>query len=103
MAEFLGATARAIRTVARRVFMNAGRAVIIDSRGGLTLRIVRLPGWYWRRWLWIVRRPGGWEIEGRSWTRRTATIHGSTCRALMLAARSPVATRRSQDDLEGWR
>jgi hypothetical protein len=79
--------------------------VIVDSRGGLTLHTVRLRG-YWRRWLWIVRRPGGWAtegIEGRAWTRRGAILHGRICRTLMLAARSPVATRRSQDDLEGWR
>jgi hypothetical protein len=76
--------------------------VIVDSRGGLTLHTVRLRG-YWRRWLWIVRRPGGGEIEGRAWTHRSAIFHGRICRTLMLAAGSPVATRRSQDDLEGWR
>jgi hypothetical protein len=79
--------------------------VIVDTRHGLTLQVVRRPGWYWRRWLWIVRRPGrwGWEIEGRAWTRRSAIAHGRICRTLMLAADSPVATRRPQDDLEGWR
>jgi hypothetical protein len=78
--------------------------MIVDSRGGLTLHTVRL-NWHtrWRRWLWIVRCPDGREIEGRAWTRRGAILHGRICRTLMLAARSPVATRRSQDDLEGWR
>jgi hypothetical protein len=76
--------------------------MIVDSRGGLTLRTVRLRR-YWRRWLWIVRRPDGRVIEGRAWTRRQATAHGEICRALRLAARSPVATRYPQDDLEGWR
>jgi hypothetical protein len=77
--------------------------MIVDSRHGLTLQVVRRPSWYWRRWLWIVRRPGGGEIEGRAWTRRGAIAHGNICRTLMLVARSPLATRRSQDDLEGWR
>jgi hypothetical protein len=77
--------------------------VIVDTRQGLTLQVVRRPGWYWRRWLWIVRRHGGREIEGRAWTRRGAILHGRICRTLMLAALSPVATRYPQDDLEGWR
>jgi hypothetical protein len=81
--------------------------MIVDSRGGLTLHVERVHhgplSWLRRRWQWWVDEADWTPLDGMAWTFRTAIIHGSTCRALMIAARSPVATRRPQDDLEGWR
>jgi hypothetical protein len=80
--------------------------VIVDSRRGLTLHVTRIHhgplSWLRRRWEWWIDGTGT-VVDGRAWTRRQATTHGDICRALRLAADSPVATRYPQDDLEGWR
>jgi hypothetical protein len=80
--------------------------MIVDTWLGLTIHITRVHhgplSLLRRRWEWWIE--GTREVvDGRAWTWWQALAHARTCRALMLAARSPVATRRSQDDLEGWR
>jgi hypothetical protein len=81
--------------------------MIIDSWRGLTLHVDRIRWgrltWWRRSWEWSLVRGGRTVLSERAWTRRQATAHGEICRALRLAADSPLATRRSQDDLEGWR